>query len=151
MKVITAPEEYDCKDKDVICFLAGGITNCSDWQQEVIKELKNMENGGAYMDNLVIINPRRESFPIDDPNAAEEQIEWEFKWLQRANIFSMYFCTGESDQPICMYELGRNIVMMQWKFDATWKNRIVISIEDGYKRQQDVNIQTKLAIPGLGG
>ena len=145
MKVITAPEEYDRKDKDVICFLAGGITNCADWQQEVIKELKDMESGGTYMDNLVIINPRRENFPIDDPNAAVEQIEWEFKWLQRANIFSMYFAAGESDQPICMYELGRNIIGMQWQYDDTWEDRIIISVEDGYKRQQDVNIQTRLA------
>ena len=57
----------------------------------------------------------------------------------------MYFCSGESDQPICMYELGRNILRMQMRFPSDWEKRIVISVEDGYKRKQDVIIQTDLA------
>lgn len=104
-----------------------------------------MEADGAYMDHLVIANPRRANFPIHGPNAAEEQINWEFYGLEHMHIFSMYFSAGESDQPICMYELGRNIIGMQWEYGATWANRIVINVEDGYRRQQDVNIQTKLA------
>ena len=33
------------------------------------------------LDDLVVFNPKRENFPIDDPNAAYEQIAWEFSWL----------------------------------------------------------------------
>lgn len=75
----------------------------------------------------------------------QKQIEWEFNALENADIFSMYFTSGVSDQPICMYELGRNILNMQIRHPIDWKSRIIISIEDGYKRKQDVIIQTGLA------
>ena len=138
MKVITAVESYRPNDKEVCVFLAGGITKCADWQKAVIAELEKYE-----LPNLVVFNPRRENFPIDNPNASQEQIEWEFHWLERMDIFSMYFSAGESVQPICMYELGRNLVMMAYRGIL---NRCVISVEKGYKREQDVIIQTKLAV-----
>ena len=142
MKVITAPEEYEREQDDVFCFLAGGISNCPDWQQEVIKEL-----GKADFEHLIVFNPRRESFPINDENAAKEQIEWEFKYLEEADIFSIYFCASESDQPICMYELGRNLALINKKYSSPYDvDHIVVSVEDGYKRKNDVNIQTNLAL-----
>jgi hypothetical protein len=44
-----------------------------------------------------------------------------------------------------MYELGRNIVRMQNRFPSDWDKRIVISVEDGYRRIADVLVQTELA------
>lgn len=142
MRVITAPEFYIPQEHDITVFLAGGITNCPDWQSKVIKDL-NVDN--YYLESLVIFNPRRENFPIWDKSAAYAQIEWEYQMLERCNIFSMYFSSGESDQPICMYELGRNILRMQMRFPADWQDRIVISVEDDYIRKQDVLVQTELA------
>ena len=142
MRVITAPEFYIPQEHDITVFLAGGITNCPDWQSKVIKDL-NVDN--HYLGSLVIFNPRRENFPIWDKSAAYAQIEWEYQMLERCNIFSMYFSSGESDQPICMYELGRNILRMQMRFPADWQDRIVISVEDDYIRKQDVLVQTELA------
>ena len=144
MKVITAPEHYDLQPGEISVFLAGGITNCEDWQTEVIKLLQK-NNYPTDIENLVIFNPRRENFPINDPNAAQEQIEWEFNALEKCDIFSMYFSGGDSDQPICMYEIGRNIVRMQMKHPLDWMERIIITVEKGYKREQDVRIQTQLA------
>ena len=95
--------------------------------------------------NLVIFNPRRDNFPINDPSAAYKQIQWEFNALEKCDIFSMYFSSGESDQPICMYELGRNIIRMQTRFPSDWDKRIIISVQDGYRRKKDVLIQTELA------
>lgn len=141
MKVITAPEVYKREADDITVFLAGGINKCWEWQDEVIKELDKIN-----AKNLVVFNPRRKDFPIDDPNAAEEQINWEFNMLEQCDIFSMYFCEGESDQPICMYELGRNICRMQMRFPINCHRRIIISLEDNYKRRQDVMIQTRLAL-----
>ena len=143
MRVITAPETYTLTDNDITVFLAGGITNCPDWQSDVIKRLENMG-----MNRLIVFNPRRENFPINDPSAADEQIAWEFNALQRADIFSMYFSAGDSDQPICMYELGRNIVTMQMKHPTDWQNRLIISVEDEYRRHKDVLVQTELACGG---
>ena len=122
-------------------FLAGGITKCRDWQRDVIEELKN--------EDISIFSPRQKYFDIADKKASYSQIAWEFERLERMDIFSMYFCSGDSDQPICMYELGRNILRMQNRFPVDWKNRIVISVESGYKRKADVIIQTELCAPGI--
>ena len=144
MKIITAPEEYNLQDGEISVFLAGGITNCPYWQNDIIERLKQFNT-----DRLVVFNPRRENFPINDPSASYKQIDWEFRALQKMDIFSMYFSSGISDQPICMYELGRNLVKMQVRFPIDWKNRIVISTENGYKRKKDVIIQTELACGDL--
>lgn len=144
MKVITAPESYTVQDGDVCCFLAGGITNCWDWQKHVIDKLSQYSD----TEHLVLINPRRESFDINDPTASDKQVEWEFNWLEKMDIFSMYFADSESVQPICMYELGRNLLRMQMRFPTKWQNRLVISSEFGYKRKFDVMKQTNLATLG---
>lgn len=141
MRVIRAVDSYYRERNDICVFLAGGITNCPNWQDDVIQKLSKKQN----TDMLVIFNPRRENFPIHDPDASVEQIEWEYKWLERMDIFSMYFSSGESDQPICMYELGRNILRMQTRFPFDWQDRLVISVANGYKRMRDVVIQTSLA------
>lgn len=139
-QIITAPSEELPKYKSV--FLAGGITNCKEWQKEVIEELEFEE---LAFEEITIFNPRQEHFDISDKNASYKQISWEFERLEQMDIFSMYFCNDDSDQPICMYELGRNIVRMQNRFPSDWDKRIVINIEDGYRRTADVLIQTELA------
>lgn len=143
MRVITVPEKYVRQPNDITVFLAGGITNCWEWQDKVIEMLQNEKE--VNLDNLVIFNPRRKDFPINKPNASYEQIRWKFDMLERCDIFSMYFCAGESDQPICMYELGRNICRMQMRFPIDWSMRLIITTEYGYKRAKDVSIQTMLA------
>ena len=80
MKVITAPEKYIEKPGDVRCFLAGGICNCPEWQQEVIKYLREFDVDKNHPNNeLIIFNPRRESFPINNPDVTEEQIAGNLK------------------------------------------------------------------------
>jgi hypothetical protein len=122
-------------------FLAGGITNCKDWQADVIKCLE--------FEDITIFNPRQKKFDVTDKNASYKQITWEFERLERMDIFSMYFCEGDSDQPICMYELGRNVIRMQNRFPVDWENRIIISVENGYKRKTDVLVQTELCAPKI--
>ena len=122
-------------------FLAGGITNCEDWQKEVTRELE--------FEDISIFNPRQEHFDITDKLASYKQITWEYERLEQMDIFSMYFCNANSDQPICMYELGRNIVRMQNRFPNDWEKRIIISVEDGYRRKADVLIQTELCASKL--
>ena len=101
IKVVTSPEllEAGNEEKEVRCFLAGGITKCPDWQAEVIKEILRLdEEDRANNDEvatdytLVLFNPRRENFPINDPDASRNQIQWEFDALETMDMFSMYFC-----------------------------------------------------------
>ena len=151
MKIVTAPEECEVQTGDVKCFLAGGITDCPDWQSEVIADFKRYDmKFPGELDNLVLFNPRRENFPIYDSNTAQEQIEWEFKWLQQIDLFSMLFTAGESDQPICMYELGRNICRIMQRFQNDFQERIVVSCDPDYRRAQDVKIQVGLAFSESG-
>jgi len=134
--IITAPNEvYSVENSNNIkLFLAGGITNCPDWQSELITKILSR----TIHTNLTIYQPRRENFPINDPKAAEEQITWEYNHLRDADIISFWFSEG-SLNPIVLYELGM------------WCNsRIkpcVVGIDPNYERKQDVEIQTALARP----
>jgi hypothetical protein len=133
MKVVEAPSGWEYNN-EVLLFLAGGIVDCPDWQSEVIEKLSEYDKKHPL--NLIVFNPRRKNFPIHDKGAAKKQIEWEFNCLEASSIFSMWFCNAESDQPICMYELGRHLNSMKIH---------VIGVEPGYRREQDVYIQTRLA------
>ena len=134
-QIIEAPNTDVRKFASV--FLAGGITKCEDWQSKVIERLE------PY--GITVFNPRRKNFDISNKTEELKQIVWEFRRLEEMDIFSMYFCNSESDQPICMYELGRYICRMQERFPNDWEDRIVISVEEGYSRADDVFVQTKLA------
>ena len=140
MRIITAPHGLGTDlSRYITVFLAGGITNCRDWQSEVIDILYEHK---SELDKLAILNPRRPDFPMDDPKAGEKQIKWEFNMLNRCDIFSMYFCnTEKSDQPICFYELGRNLAI-------TPEDQVVISTEAGFRRELDVLMQTGLVYRG---
>jgi hypothetical protein len=96
MEVITAPGDIDLYSEPS-CFLAGGITNCPWWQDDIIEALAEEEG--------TLFNPRRRDFDVTDPDASRKQITWEFFALEAANVFSMWFSNAESDQPICLYEL----------------------------------------------
>ena len=132
MKYIEAIEEFkpDTKkgymDGMPSIFLAGGITDCPDWQKEIVETLKD--------ENIVLLNPRRKNFPIEDPNASFEQIEWEHNHLRKATAILFWF-PQDTLCPIVLYELG------------TWTmtdKPLFIGIEKGYERTQDVVIQTCL-------
>lgn len=145
MKVVEAVNEDSLMERNpnAICvFLAGGITNCPDWQKEVISYLEEMPD----TDNLILYNPRRSFFDVTDKSASSKQIQWEFNYLAKMDIFSMYFTNSDSVQPICFYELGRHLSEMQRRFPETYMDRIVVSVEPGFSRETDVRIQTLLAL-----
>lgn len=133
--IIESPNEvYSLKNNEnVKLFLAGGITNCPDWQTVMIEKLKDIPN-------LTIYNPRRKDFPINDPNASEAQITWEYNHLKDADIVLFWFSRG-SLNPIVLYELG------MW---GCSRNRpFIVGVDPQYERKQDVIIQTQLALPDL--
>ena len=140
---IEAPKEYKYKDKSFpyeewkkSLFLAGGITNCPNWQQELVQLLKDVD--------LIIFNPRRDNFPIDDPNASYEQIKWEYNKFQVCKQILFWFSRG-SLNPIVLFEYGRWSYMAKkfWQYQI----KIFVGIDTEYKRKQDVEIQTKLLDP----
>ncbi|MFH1173550.1 MAG: nucleoside 2-deoxyribosyltransferase domain-containing protein [archaeon] len=126
MHYIEAPQAYTGNEKSI--FLAGGITNCPDWQHELTALLKD--------EALVILNPRRKTFH-ENPNAAREQIIWEYKHLRKATAISFWF-PKEAICPIALYELGA------WSMTD---KELFIGIHPDYPRRADVEVQTKLVRP----
>ncbi len=126
---IEAPEKFDGEGKSIFC--AGGITGCPDWQAEMVKLLCSSD--------WTILNPRRANFPIDNPKASQEQIEWEYKHLRLAQAILFWF-PQESICPIVLYELGA------WSMT---QKPLFIGIHPNYPRRQDVEIQTSLVRPDI--
>jgi len=112
-------------------FMAGGITGCPNWQQEMRYLLRETR--------ITLLNPRRADFPIGDPGAALEQIKWEFDMLREAHAILFWF-PKETLCPIVLYELGA------WSMKV---KPIVVGVHPEYQRRQDVEIQTKLARPDV--
>lgn len=129
MKYVEAPEIYS--DTDCSLFLAGGITGCSDWQSDMVKMLAET--------SLVLLNPRRQDFPIHDPSAAEAQITWEHRMLKHADAVSFWF-PPETLCPIVLFELGSCLAKAK---------KLFIGVDPNYQRRRDIEIQTKLAAPEI--
>ncbi|KYK26479.1 hypothetical protein AYK26_04990 [Euryarchaeota archaeon SM23-78] len=124
MKYIEAPTDYLGNKKSL--FLAGGITDCPDWQAELTSLLKN--------EDIVLLNPRRKNFPIHDPNATRTQITWEYNHLKKVEGISFWF-PKETLCPIVLFEYGKWLVKDKPLF---------VGVHSEYKRRQDIEIQTEL-------
>lgn len=127
---VEAPDEYTGTGPSL--FLAGGITGTHDWQAEVVGRLADLP--------LVLLNPRRRNFPIDDPSAAEAQIGWEFRHLRRASAVMFWF-PPETLCPIALFELGGRVLVPE--------QALFVGTDPAYQRRLDVAIQLKLARPGV--
>jgi len=136
IKVIYAPE-YVTNKNALSVFIAGGITNCPDWQQELLDYLdKSTINKNHYM----FYNPRREFFDVSDPTQSEIQIKWEYNFLNESKILFFWFCK-ETMNPITLYELGK------WANGSKEDKMLVVGCDPEYARKEDVKIQTTLARP----
>ncbi len=127
--VIEAPNEVYSLDNfnNLKLFIAGGISDCPDWQSTVVEKLSDVKN-------LTIFNPRRGNWDINDPTATEKQTIWEFNKLNEADIISFWFSKG-SLNPITLYEFGYWI----------GKKPIIVGMDPEYQRAEHVIVQAKLA------
>jgi hypothetical protein len=140
-RYVEAPNDYQPrpgeKPKPPV-FLAGGITNCEDWQEIATTALFTSRHP------LVVCNPRRANFPIHDPSASEEQIRWEYRHLHLPGGLTMLWfpaCDPRlTTQPITMFELGAAVGE---------RRSLLIGADPGYPRVRDVHIQLRLARPEI--
>ena len=131
MDYIECPSTYSPELFRRSIFLAGGITNCPNWQQEMVRLLSAT--------NYTLLNPRRKNFPIDDPNAGREQIVWAYHALRDANAILFWF-PCETLCPIVLYELGA------WSMT---NKPLYVGVHPKYERRKDVEIQTELVRPDV--
>lgn len=136
MIIVEAPNEsYSIKNElNKKVFIAGGITNCPDWQSLFITYIKKYEEEIGELD-LTVFNPRRNEFDITNPSESEKQIVWEHRHLEESDIIMYWFSSG-SINPIVLYELG--------KYVRSGKD-IIIGIDPEYSRKKDVILQSRLA------
>jgi len=131
MLYIEAPKFDYYRHFQLPVFLAGGITNCPDWQSIMVQRLSDID--------VLIYNPRRKNFSIDDPSATELQIFWEHTYLKKAKCILFWF-PFESLCPIVLFELG---------FWLNSDKKIFVGTHADYKRRVDVEVQTMLARPDV--
>ncbi|MBL1115310.1 nucleoside 2-deoxyribosyltransferase domain-containing protein [Streptomyces sp. 110] len=118
---------------DFCLFLAGGITDCPDWQKTATAALEDLD--------VTVFNPRRSSFPKHDLNAEAAQVGWEYQHLRRADLMMFWFPESPtSHQPIALYELG-----MAAGQDAD----LVVGADAGYVRRTNMVAQLSHAREGL--
>lgn len=126
-------EYVECPNKalsnKVSLFLGGGISGCRDWQKNVISNL--------YLLDIILYNPKRAHFNIEDSTLTKEQIIWEEEMIKKSDVVSFYFCR-ETICPITLYELGT--------CNMTSKP-LIIGMDTDYQRRIDVEIQTNLKRP----
>lgn len=134
MILINCPQEFNehnvlIEDGPTV-FLAGGITNCPDWQKEMIEKLKN--------DNVILFNPRRgERFDANDHAAHVFQVNWEFRHLHEAEVVSFWF-PKETLCPITLFELGAACERFKLKGE-----KFVIGVHPEYQKLETVTYQLK--------
>lgn len=127
MNVFTAPEESTGAAPSL--FLAGGISNCGDWQKQMIGLLADT--------HLTLLNPRREQFDVNDLAVAEAQIVWEYSHLRKATAVLFWF-PPETLCPITLFELGGAVER---------KAPLFVGCDPSYARRDDVRVQVSLARP----
>lgn len=132
MIYIKCPQEFNKTFESISLFLAGGITNCPNWQNEMSDLLKNTK--------LTLIDPRRDNWDVNDSAIEQQQINWEFKHLNLADAIMFWF-PCETLCPITLYELGF--------WNAKANKKIFVGCHPEYKRKSDVVIQTQLVNPNL--
>lgn len=118
-------------------FLAGGITGVERWHDHAVEVLQ------TAAEPLVVINPNRVRFPIDDPGAAWEQVSWEQHHLHLPTVMSLFWFPAcdpaVTTQPIAMFELGQALGEGR---------RIVVGAHPDVPRAPDVHMLCQLARPG---
>lgn len=116
----------DWQNNDWPClFLAGGISNCPDWQEEVAEKL--LKDLNKY--DINIVNPRRDTIP--NPTL---QINWEYEQIKVADYILFWF-PAETLCPITLFEyckeLGRS------------NKKIFVGFHPDYARKLDLIVQTE--------
>ena len=125
--IIKAPHPYPETPWVPKLFLAGSIEmgTAVDWQKQLEAEADN--------DNVIILNPRRDDWDSSwkqskDNDNFREQVEWELRAQEEADLIVMYFAPG-TQSPITLLELG-----------LFHDKNMVVCCPEGYWRKGNVDI-----------
>ena len=139
LKYVESPGKWEFDPSYPRVFLAGGITGCANWQSELHDKL--LKSG----ESMVVFNPRRENFPINDPSAGPAQVAWEFYHFRMSSCIIFWF-SSETVQPIVMFELG---AWSMFNVMDPGRFEIVVGTHPSYPRKQDVELQMHFLSPEM--
>jgi hypothetical protein len=132
-RIICAPESFE--DSDYSIFLAGGISNCPDWQKLTAFEF-------VTKTPLDVLNPRRYNWNMDSQDEASiAQIEWEYAALRHAT-FTLFWFPEETLCPITLFELGSALERIEGR-------QLLVGCHPNYGRKLDVITQCRLSRPEI--
>lgn len=131
IEIVQAPNE--AKTKGIKIFLAGGISQCPKWQDEIVKRLRNESRLDEF--DIIVFNPRCNEVPDE-----EFQTKWEYDKLKESDIISFWFSVG-SLNPITLFEYGAHF--------KSKRKKIIVGCHPEYLRKTAVKIQTGLDAPKL--
>jgi hypothetical protein len=128
--IIKAPRSINSGSENRLSvFLAGSIETgkATHWQ-------KQLEDEFADGDNIVLYNPRRESWDsswVQDITNAQfkEQVEWELHAMEAADLIIMYFAS-ETQSPVTLLELGL----------FARSGKLIVCCPEGFWRKGNVDI-----------
>lgn len=132
MTIYTAPAPLPNLHHPI--FLAGGISNCPNWQS-IMENMLTAELGQT----VDLLNPRRDDYP-DTEAGAVQQIEWEHDALHRSEVVLFWF-PKDTLCPITLFELGT--------FAQRKNIPIFVGTDPDYARKLDVITQLRLARPEI--
>lgn len=132
---IEAPDHEVFQFRDSL-FLAGGISDCYDWQKDAVTALTHL--------SVVLVNPRRANFDISKPEEGVVQIKWESNYLSQCSQILFWFAS-ETVCPITLFELGAALERRRnaMEYDGNLQ-QLFIGAHKMYPRLLDVQVQSKL-------
>lgn len=134
--LVKCPAELNTLALGKTIFLAGGISNCPDWQEVFWKSWR----GTCVFPQTIIVNPRREEFDIHDHKMSKDQIEWEYRHLLLTDLKVFWF-PKETVCPITLFELA---------YCAQRGDDIIVGTDMEYCRRFDVKEQLRHLRPDIG-
>lgn len=142
MVLVQSPyEPVEFTEYDI--FLAGGISNCPNWQAEMIIMLETFLTNRS----VTIFNPRRVGDFAKNGEDAKAQILWEHRHLSHATDLLFWF-PEETVCPITLFELGKYAENYRMLKLREWEH-IHVGIHPNYSRRFDLEIQLPLIIPNI--
>ena len=112
-------------------FLAGGISNCWDWQEGVAVKI------ASAVDDCIIYNPRREDFDMSAyEEVSRQQIIWEYHALRMSSV-NLFWFPAETLCPITLLEYGSAMERLH-------PGALMCGTHPDYQRRFDVKMQNEL-------
>lgn len=127
MEYYEAPDDFTQATLPGI-FLAGGITDCRDWQEDAVDYLKG--------EPIALFNPRRRRPLVGGLAAQQEQLRWDRGAMSISKVILFWFPAGPSLQPTPILELG--FWLGYWEHH---RKHVLVGADPDYLWRQGLDLQ----------